>query len=94
MNGVSAFLPGMVERDASHVVNTASMAGLVTCPNLGPYVASKHAVVGLGEVLYRELEETGSAVGVTLLCPGGVVTRIMSAERNWPARPSGEIEMD
>ncbi|MGH8980678.1 MAG: SDR family NAD(P)-dependent oxidoreductase [Acidimicrobiales bacterium] len=86
VHGLETFLPGMIERDAGYVVNTASMAGLMTCANLGAYVASKHAVVGLSEVLYRELEEMGSKVGVSVLCPGGVVTNIMRAERNWPAR--------
>lgn len=86
IHGLEAFLPKMIERDAGYVVNTSSMAGLMTCPNLGAYVASKHAVVGLSEVLYRELEAMGSNVGVSVLCPGGVVTKIMSAERNWPAR--------
>ncbi len=86
IHGLAAFLPKMVDRDAGYVVNTASMAGLMTCPNLGPYVASKHAVVGLSEVLYRDLQAVGSRVGVSVLCPGGVVTKIMSAERNWPTR--------
>ncbi len=86
IHGLEAFLPKMIERDGGYVVNTASMAGFMTCPNLGAYVASKHAVVGLSEVLYRDLEAMGSNVGVSVLCPGGVVTKIMSAERNWPAR--------
>ncbi len=86
IHGLEAFLPKMIERDSGYVVNTASMAGFMTCPNLGAYVASKHAVVGLSEVLYRDLEAMGSNVGVSVLCPGGVVTKIMSAERNWPAR--------
>lgn len=86
IHGLEAFLPKMVERDRGHVVNTSSMAGLMTWPGIGAYVASKHAVLGLTEVLYRELEDMGSAVGVTLLCPGGVVTEIVNAERNWPSR--------
>lgn len=86
VHGLEAFLPKMVDRDSGYVVNTASMAGFMTCPNLGAYVASKHAVVGLSEVLYRDLQARGSKVGVSVLCPGGVVTKIMSAERNWPAR--------
>jgi NAD(P)-dependent dehydrogenase (short-subunit alcohol dehydrogenase family) len=86
IHGLEVFLPEMVDRDSGHVVNTASMAGLMTCPNLGAYAASKHAVIGLSEVLYRDLQAVGSKVGVSVLCPGGVVTKIMSAERNWPAR--------
>jgi NAD(P)-dependent dehydrogenase (short-subunit alcohol dehydrogenase family) len=86
IHGLSAFLPKMVERNAGYVVNTSSMAGLLTFANSAPYIASKHAVVGLTEVLYRELEAMGSNVGVSVLCPGAVVTNIMTAERNWPAR--------
>lgn len=86
IHGLAAFLPKMIQRDSGYVVNTSSMAGLMTAQNLGAYVASKHAVVGLSEVLYRELEAMGSKVGVSVLCPGGVVTKIMSAERNWPTR--------
>lgn len=86
IHGLEAFLPRMVERDRGHVVNTASMAGLVTSPRMAAYVASKHAVVGLTEVLYRDLEEMGSAVGVSLLCPGAVATQILSSLRNWPSR--------
>lgn len=86
IHGLEAFLPKMIERDRGHVVNTASMAGLVTTPRMAAYVASKHAVVGLSEVLYRDLEEMGSAVGVSLLCPGAVVTEILNSLRNWPSR--------
>ncbi|MDA8282970.1 MAG: SDR family NAD(P)-dependent oxidoreductase [Actinomycetota bacterium] len=86
IHGLEAFLPKMVERDRGHVVNTASMAGLVTTPRMAAYVASKHAVVGLTEVLYRDLEEMGSAVGVSLLCPGAVTTNILDSLRNWPGR--------
>lgn len=86
IHGLEAFLPAMIERDRGHVVNTASMAGLMTTPRMAAYVASKHAVVGLTEVLYRDLEEMGSAVGVSLLCPGAVATKILDSLRNWPSR--------
>jgi NAD(P)-dependent dehydrogenase (short-subunit alcohol dehydrogenase family) len=86
IHGLEAFLPRMVERDRGYVVNTASMAGLMTTPRMAAYVAAKHAVVGLSEVLYRDLEEMGSAVGVSLLCPGAVATRILDSLRNWPSR--------
>jgi NAD(P)-dependent dehydrogenase (short-subunit alcohol dehydrogenase family) len=86
INGIAAFVPGMVERGEGHVVNTASMAGLLASPGMAPYTASKHAVVGISETLYRDLELMGSGVGVSVLCPGFVNTRIGDAHRNWPSR--------
>jgi NAD(P)-dependent dehydrogenase (short-subunit alcohol dehydrogenase family) len=86
IHGIAAFLPGMVERGEGHVVNTASMAGLLASPGMAPYTASKHAVVGISETLYRDLELMGSGVGVSVLCPGFVNTRIGEADRNWPSR--------
>jgi NAD(P)-dependent dehydrogenase (short-subunit alcohol dehydrogenase family) len=85
INGIATFVPGMVERGEGHVVNTASMAGLLASPGMAPYTASKHAVVAISETLYRDLELTGSSVGVSVLCPGFVNTRIGEADRNWPS---------
>src|SRR5215469_6051708 len=81
-----AFLPGMVERDSGHVVNTSSIDGLVTIRNAASYVAAKHAVTALSETVYRELEEAGSAVGISALCPAAVATDILNSARHWPAR--------
>ena len=81
-----AFLPGMVGRDSGHVVNTSSIDGLVTVRNAAGYVAAKHAVTALSETLYRELEEAGSSVGVSVLCPGAVATGIVNSARHWPDR--------
>jgi NAD(P)-dependent dehydrogenase (short-subunit alcohol dehydrogenase family) len=86
INGIATFVPGMVERGDGHVVNTASMAGLLASPGMAPYTASKHAVVAISETLYRDLELMGSRVGVSVLCPGFVNTRIGDADRNWPSR--------
>ncbi len=80
--GVTTFAPLMVEAGAGHIVNTASQAGLMTTVQLGMYCASKHAVVGLSEALYRELEDT--PVGVSCLCPELVSTRIFDSGRNRP----------
>lgn len=80
--GVTAFAPLMVAQGSGHIVNTASEAGLVTTSLLGMYCATKHAVVGLSEALYRELEGTG--VGVSVLCPNLVRTNIFTSERNRP----------
>jgi len=70
IHGCLAFLPRMIaQRGPAHVVNTASMAGLVTPPLGGPYSASKHAVVAVSEALAQDLAGQGSAVGVSVLCP-------------------------
>jgi NAD(P)-dependent dehydrogenase (short-subunit alcohol dehydrogenase family) len=84
--GLQAFLPGMVTRGSGHVVNTASLDGLLTIQNTGAYVASKHAVVAVTETLFRELALAGSGVGVSVLCPGAVATNILQSTRHWPAR--------
>jgi NAD(P)-dependent dehydrogenase (short-subunit alcohol dehydrogenase family) len=75
VHGLDAFLPRMIaQRQGGHVVNTASMAGLVGMQGLGIYCATKFAVVGLSESLRRELEPHG--IGVSVLCPMLVATRI------------------
>jgi NAD(P)-dependent dehydrogenase (short-subunit alcohol dehydrogenase family) len=74
-NGVMSFVPRMLESGrAAHIVNTASLAGLVSTPEFGVYTASKHAVVALTECLYHELMEAESLIGVSLLCPAWVST--------------------
>jgi NADP-dependent 3-hydroxy acid dehydrogenase YdfG len=83
---LQAFLPGMVARDAGHVVSTSSIDGLVTVRNATSYVAAKHAVTALSETLFRELEEAGSAVGVSVLCPAAVDTDILNSAKHWPER--------
>jgi NAD(P)-dependent dehydrogenase (short-subunit alcohol dehydrogenase family) len=83
---MQAFLPRMVARDSGHVVNTSSIDGLVTVRNASSYVAAKHAVTALSETLFRELEEAGSAVGVSVLCPAAVDTDILRSITHWPAR--------
>lgn len=85
IHGIEAFVPDLVAADDGHLVNTASMAGLVTGPGSAHYSAGKHAVVGLTEALYRELRAAGSRVGVSLVCPGLVRTNISTARRNAPA---------
>lgn len=86
IHGVRVFLPIMLRQDAdSHVVNTASVAGLLSVPNMGIYCVSKHAVVALTECLYHDLAQRNSRVGVSLLCPAYVPTAIVDSERNRPA---------
>lgn len=84
INGLQTFLARMERHgEGGHVVNTASMAGVTTSPGLGVYNASKFAVVGLSEALRKDLEPKG--IGVSVLCPGMVRTRILESERTRPA---------
>lgn len=85
IHGVRVFVPLMLAQDTEcHLVNTASMAGLLSGPGLGAYKVTKHAVVTLSETLYHELAERGAKVKVSVLCPGIVNTRIMESARNRP----------
>lgn len=86
VNGVAAFVPHLVEQDDGHVVNTASVAGLVGFPGMAAYCATKHAIVGLSQALELDLRLAGANVGVTLLCPGATKTRMTDSGRNWPSR--------
>ena len=81
-HGVTTFAPRMVEAGVGHIVNVASQAGVMTTALLGMYCASKHAVVGLSEALYRELDTT--PVGVSCLCPELVRTKIFDVARLRP----------
>jgi NAD(P)-dependent dehydrogenase (short-subunit alcohol dehydrogenase family) len=86
IHGVHTFLPVLKRnREGGHIVNTASMAGLVAGPRLGAYAAAKYGVVGLTEVLAAELAADNSRVGVSVLCPGTVHTNIGVSSRNRPA---------
>ena len=78
--GIEAFVPLIKEHgEGGHVVNTASMAGVVPIPGFGPYTATKYAVVGMSEDLSMELEPFG--IGVSVLCPGFVATQIANSRR-------------
>ena len=91
INGIRTFVPILVEQNEGHVVNTGSAAGFEAFPGMGPYAASKHALIGLSEALRRELSVTADGVGVSVLIPGGVVkSAIMSSERNWLPRLGGQ----
>jgi NAD(P)-dependent dehydrogenase (short-subunit alcohol dehydrogenase family) len=84
INGIRTFVPLLIEQGEGHVVNTASLAGLTSPGLLGPYNATKHAVVTISETLYRDLRVIGTSVGVSVLCPGFVRTYIAESERNRP----------
>lgn len=82
-NGLLAFLPRMkAQAGEKHVVNTASIAGMVAMPLLGPYIASKYAVVGISEAL--RIEGAGYGLSCSVLCPGNVATGIVKSARNRP----------
>ena len=96
IHGVRSFVPRMLEQGGeSHIVNTASMAGLVPFPFVAPYVASKSAVAGLSEALDCELAPRG--IRVTALCPGAVKTNVMKSGRlklpgTWTERIIGLVD--
>ena len=83
--GVKAFAPKMLEHgEAAHIVNTASIAGLISNSRMNAYGVTKHAVVALSETLFLDLQEVGANVGVSVLCPAWVKTNIHLSERNRP----------
>lgn len=84
IHGIRTFLPVLEEHGDGHVVNTASVAGLFAAPFMGPYTVSKFGVVALSETLFHELRLAGSTVGVSVLCPAWVRTRIHESARNRP----------
>ena len=85
VHGIRAFVPRMIAQGGEgHVVNTASVAGLVNIPGSAVYCASKHAVVSLSECLHHDLRVAQSKVGVSVLCPAYVNTGIGDSARNRP----------
>jgi NAD(P)-dependent dehydrogenase (short-subunit alcohol dehydrogenase family) len=87
IHGIRAFLPIMLKQDTEcHIVNTASMGGLMSTPFIGAtYNVSKWGIVAISETLSHEMALTGAKIGVSVLCPGYVNTRIVDPERNRPA---------
>jgi NAD(P)-dependent dehydrogenase (short-subunit alcohol dehydrogenase family) len=96
IHGVRIFTPMMLEAAAKdpswqgHIVNTASMAGLLNPPNMGVYNVSKHAVVSLSETLYQDLRLVSEQIGASVLCPYFVPTGISQSHRNRPAELPAE----
>lgn len=85
---LQSFVPRMLQQgQAAHIVNTASVAGLVSGSGFGIYRASKHAAVALSETLAHELAQQNAPISVHVLCPGWVRTRIVSSARNRPGGP-------
>ena len=92
VHGVRAFAPRLIAQNEGHIVNTASVAGLISPPGMGAYCVSKHAVVTLSESLHQDLLERGCAVGVSVLCPAYVPTGIADSERNRPFTGTGKSQ--
>lgn len=90
IHGIRTFVPILLRQgEDAHIVNTASVVGMVSVPFLGPYMATKHAVVSISETLSAEL--ASSSIGVSVLCPGFVNTSIMDSVRHRPAELSEGI---
>ncbi|MCH9816409.1 MAG: SDR family oxidoreductase, partial [Actinomycetia bacterium] len=89
VNGVQAVLPAMLTRGRGHIVNVASLAGLIPSPGMAPYSATKHAVVGMSLSMQLDLADTG--VDVTVVCPGFTDTPILDKfnPADLPPVPSG-----
>ena len=86
IHGLRVFVPQMIVQDTQcHIVNTASVAGLLGASTNAGYAVTKHGVVALTEILYRDLEAQNLKIGASVLCPGLIDTRIMDSGRNRPA---------
>ncbi len=85
VHGIRSFVPRMIEQGEGHVVNTASVAGLLSAPGMAAYSATKQAVIAISECLHHDLAlATGGNVRVSVLCPAWVKTNIADSERNRP----------
>jgi NAD(P)-dependent dehydrogenase (short-subunit alcohol dehydrogenase family) len=85
VHGVRTFVPRMLaQKDDCHIVNTASVAGLLSLPGSSAYCVTKHGVVTLSECLRHELRLEGAKIGVSVLCPAFVPTAIFESDRNRP----------
>ena len=99
IHGVRVFTPILLrQRTEGHIVNTASVAGLLSLPGMGLYCVTKHAVVTLTESLHHDLAQHSDQVRCSLLCPAYVPTRISDSERNRPkelddARPKSDEDL-
>lgn len=89
IHGCKLFLPGMLERGYGHIVNVASLSGLVVLPLHLPYATTKFALVGLSEALWIELRRRG--IGVTLVCPGAMRTAIMDSAKVYGRQSSAAL---
>lgn len=94
VHGVRTFVPLLLKQgEPGHIVNTASIAGLVPSPTIGPYNVAKAGVVALSETLDMELRDAGAPIGVSVLCPGVVPTRIAHSGRNRPGAAAAPLDI-
>jgi NAD(P)-dependent dehydrogenase (short-subunit alcohol dehydrogenase family) len=96
IHGIRSFVPHLLAHDEpGYVVNTASMAALMAMGGLAPYSSSKHAVLALTETLFHDLEDVGAGerIGVSVLCPGMVPSRLGLDDRRAPVREPGRREL-
>jgi NAD(P)-dependent dehydrogenase (short-subunit alcohol dehydrogenase family) len=92
LHGIRAFLPHILaQSQGGHIVNTASVGGLMTAPYVSPYAAAKHAVIGLSKSLRRELYTVDPSIGVTVLCPGTILTG-MDPNTSRPGAPVDDLD--
>jgi NAD(P)-dependent dehydrogenase (short-subunit alcohol dehydrogenase family) len=93
LHGIRAFVPRMLDGgDEGYVVNTSSVAGLITGAYSAPYITSKFAVLALTECLAHDLQAHGAPIGVSVLVPGVVDTKIAYSTRNRPDEPPSEAQ--
>ena len=93
VHGIRAFVPPMLaHREPAHVVNTASIGGLMAFPGIAVYTATKYAVIGLSETLAHDLAGRAASIGVSVLCPGPTETDLRSHSR--ALHPEGEDDLD
>ena len=94
VNGIRAFVPSMLERgEPGHVVNTASIGGLLPYAGIAAYTATKYAVVGLSESLHLDLRAIGAPIGVSVLCPGPTETEFRAHSRELhPDGPAADVD--
>jgi NAD(P)-dependent dehydrogenase (short-subunit alcohol dehydrogenase family) len=93
LHGIRSFVPRMLDAgDEGHVVNTSSLAGLISGAYSAPYIASKFAVLGLTECLAHDLQTQGASIGASVLVPGLVDTKIAYSTRNRPDEPPSEAQ--
>ncbi len=92
--GLRTFVPIMLEQeDEGHIVNTASMAGLLSGGRANIYGTTKFGVVRISEALYHQLAQAESKLHASVLCPGIINTRILSSGRNRPVELAGDVEI-
>lgn len=91
IHATRVFVPVLLRQGRGHVINTASIGGLLTGPWMAPYAVTKHGVIALSEALYLELQAAGHPVQVSVLCPGPVDTGIAKDMRADPSSAAGQL---